>query len=509
MRWRGLGGDGIHFDPQVAIIGAGLGGVACAVNLSRAGFTNFTVYEQAGGPGGVWWHNTYPGCEVDVNSQAYSYSFLPYMWNRTHATQSEVLRYVEHVIDHYRIRRHFNFGVTVSAVRWNDATRTYLMDSSAGVVGPVDVVVSSVGFLSAPAIPDWAVSGTFEGPIFHTARYEHEHDLWGKTVAIVGTGSSACQLAPILAEQAEKLVVYQREPGYVLPKRPREFSAGEQERYRRRPFLRKIDRWKLLRQAAKDVQAFDLESPKQQEIRQFHASYLDRKVADPEVREALRPSYAYGCKRPVFASGYYSMFNRPNVELVPKAVARLSAAGVVDADGTFRAADAVILATGFQATNYLGQIEVTGPAGRSLHQDWGASPAAFLGMTVPGYPNFFILYGPNTNGGWSICAQLERQSELLVRMIRRIARRRGTVIDTRLAMARRYDRWIQKAIRKRRGAFAAGCHNYYYSATGKNVTQWPFSHMAYALATKILPVFGLVTTRCTPEAVAQGYGAEK
>jgi cation diffusion facilitator CzcD-associated flavoprotein CzcO len=488
----------VRSGPRIAVIGAGLGGVACAVNLSRAGLNDFTVYEQAPGPGGVWWHNTYPGCEVDVNSQAYSYSFMPYVWRRTHGTQPEVLQYIEEVIDHFDVRRHFRFGVGVSGVLWDESTRTYALDTSDGKAGPFDIVVSCVGMLSAPKQPEWATSALFEGPIFHTARYEHEHDFAGKTVAIVGTGSTACQLAPILAQRAAKLDVYQREPGYVLPKRAREFTAQEQERFLRHPITQKIDRWRLLRQASKDVQAFDVTSPKQEKVRSYHARYLEREVTDPAVREALRPSYPYGCKRPVFASDYYSTFNRGNVELVPKAVAKLEAGGLVDTEGQFRPADAVILATGFDATNYLGGIEVTGRGGRSLHQEWGGEPYAFLGMTVPGFPNFFMLYGPNTNGGWSICAQLERQSELVVRMARRVARSPGALIETRRGASRRYDQWIQDANRKRRSAFEGGCHNYYHSESGKNVTQWPYGHVTYAIVTKLLPTLGLITRRSAP-----------
>jgi len=477
--------------PTIAIIGAGLGGVACAVNLSRAGVDTYTVFEKADGPGGVWWYNDYPGCEVDVNSQAYSYSFMPYVWKRTHATQAEVLQYVEDVIDHFGVRSRFRFGTAVSAVHWEEEIQAYWVETGEGRTGPFDVVVSSVGMLSTPQIPGWAASGAFRGPMFHSSSFAHDVDLTGKRIALVGTGSTACQLAPVLAEQGGHLDVYQREPGYVLPKRAREFTPAEQDRYGRHPWAQKVERWRLLRQASKDSKAFDINSQQQDRVRRYHARYLAKTVADPEVRAALLPSYPYGCKRPVFATDYYPTFNRPNVSLVPVEVVGLTETGLVGADGVHRDADVVVLATGFQATNYLSGLTVTGREGRELHDVWAGEPFAFLGMTVPNFPNFFMMYGPNTNGGWSICAQLERQSELLTRTVRRMARGRRRMVDTREWAVQRYDRWVERANHRLRNAYDGGCHNYYHSASGKNVTQWPYSHLVYACLVRLLPALGL------------------
>lgn len=489
------GGD----QPTVAIIGAGLGGVACAVNLARSGVDSFTVFEQADGPGGVWWHNDYPGCEVDVDSQAYSYSFMPYTWKRTHATQAEILRYVEDVIDHFGIRSNFRFKTTVSGVRWDEQVSGYWIDTDSGRVGPFDVVASSVGLLSRPQIPEWASAGAFGGPLFHSTSFDHSVDLAGKRVALIGTGSTACQLAPVLAERAGHLDVYQREPGYVLPKRAREFTPEEQEHYRRNPRAQKRERWRLLRQASKDSRAFKVASRHQDRVRSFHAQYLEKKVDDPEIRAALLPSYPYGCKRPVFTSSYYPMFNRPNVNLVPMPVTGVTQTGVVASDGVVREADVIVLATGFQATNYLSGLTVTGRGARVLRDVWAGEPYAFLGMTVPGFPNFFMLYGPNTNGGWSICAQLERQSEVLARVVRQLRRRPGRTVDTRAWAVRRYDSWVQRSNARRRSAYQAGCHNYFLSASGKNVTQWPYGHLVYACLTKVLPTIGLKFARTTTD----------
>jgi cation diffusion facilitator CzcD-associated flavoprotein CzcO len=209
------------------------------------------------------------------------------------------------------------------------------------------------------------------------------------------------------------------------------------------------------------------------------------------MRAALQPVYPYGCKRPVFTSAYYPIFNQANVRLIPLEVAGLAEDGIVDADGLHHDEDIVVLATGFEATNYLSGLTVTGRSGQSLHDAWAGEPSGFLGVTVPDFPNFFILYGPNTNGGWSICAQLERQSELLVRLVRRLGRRPSRTIETRQWAMRRYDQWIERANHKRRSAYDGGCHNYYHSSSGKNVTQWPYSHLTYACAIRVLPALGL------------------
>jgi cation diffusion facilitator CzcD-associated flavoprotein CzcO len=477
--------------PTIAIIGAGLAGVACAVNLTRAGINTYTVFEKADEPGGVWWYNDYPGCEVDVNSQAYSYSFMPYIWPRTHATQAQVLQYIEHTIDHFSVRSRFRFGTAVSAVRWDDEIGAYHVESDQGPIGTFQVVVSCVGMLSTPKIPHWAERGVFRGSIFHSSSFEHDSDFTGKRVAIVGTGATACQLAPVLAQQAGRLDVYQREPGYVLPKKARDFTPAEQERFQRRPWTQKIERWRLLHQAGKDAKSFNVASRQQERIRSFHERYLARIVDDPKIRAALQPTYPYGCKRPVFTSAYYPIFNQANVRLIPLEVAGLTDDGIVDADGLHHDEDIVVLATGFEATDYLSGLTVTGRSGQSLRDTWAGEPSAFLGVTVPDFPNFFILYGPNTNGGWSICAQLERQSELLVRLVRRLGRRPSRTIETRQWAMRRYDRWIERANHKRRSAYDGGCHNYYHSSSGKNVTQWPYSHLTYACAIGVLPALGL------------------
>jgi cation diffusion facilitator CzcD-associated flavoprotein CzcO len=481
---------------RIAIAGAGLGGVATAVKLKRAGITSFTVFERKGGAGGVWRQNTYPGCEVDVPSHAYSFSFMSYDWSGTHAKAPELERYVQDVIDEYQIREHFVFGCGIDTAIWSENRGAYIVVTDDGQQLEFDVVVSCVGMLSDVNWPQLPGLDSFAGPVFHTSAYEHEHDLATARVGVIGTGSTACQLVPALAPQVKHLRLFQREPGYVLPKPSRPYTADERVQWVKHPWRQKWDRFRLFRGARRVRDAFKADSDYQTRRRKTCQNFIAKTIDDPELRKTLTPDYPFGCKRPIFASDFYPSLNSDNVSVTPYAVVEVVPDGVIDADGTFHELDVLILATGFKATDYLRTLNVRGRGGRSLKSVWAGEPSAFLGMTVPGFPNFFIVYGPNTNGGWSVMTQLERQAEVIARVAGKIARGRADIIDTRSQAAAWFDSWVQRQIADKLSSTTAGaCHNYYHSASGKNVTQWPLSHTAYGAALRVLPLWGFVTTR--------------
>jgi cyclohexanone monooxygenase len=481
---------------RVAIIGAGLGGIAAAVKLRQRTSADFVIFEQSGGIGGTWRDNVYPGCEVDIHSHAYSYSFLRYEWRRTHATQPELLAYAEHVAAVFGLTPHIRLNTKVTSLTWEEPAARYVLGTDDGERHEFDAVISATGLLSVPRYPDWPGLGSFAGPCFHTARWEAGHDLAGKTVAIVGTGSTAVQIVPAIAPQVRQLYVYQREPGWIEPKAEREFTPRELWFYRHVPLAQRVNRARLFYQAARRFKAFDARSKMQREVRDACVAFINQSIDDPATRAAVTPHYPWGCKRVVRASNFYEALNRPNVELVPHEVTRVTPTGIVDATGAERQADVLILSTGFQPTSFLENIEVKGRDGRGIHDAWQGRPSAFLGITVPGFPNFFILYGPNTNGGGSIIHQLERQAEVAVNAVRRLQEStafRSTVrsIDTKPGAQRRWTAWIDRRLATTASAMEAGCHNYYHVAGGANVTQWPGTPFGYAAATRLFARLGL------------------
>jgi cation diffusion facilitator CzcD-associated flavoprotein CzcO len=475
---------------RVAIIGAGLGGIAAAVKLRKRTSAEFVIYEQSAGVGGTWFDNRYPGCEVDIHSHAYSYSFLKYDWPRTHATQPELLAYASHVVDRFDLRSHLRLNSRVTDLVWEESTSTYRLQTENGETAEYDAVISALGLLNVPRYPDWPGLDTFAGPCFHTSRWE-EHDLTGKSVAVVGTGSTAVQIVPAIAPTAGQVYVFQRQPGWIEAKHERSFTPRERWIYRHVPLAQRLHRARIFQQGNRRFRGYDVNSAYQQRMRALCSSFIASAIEDPATRAAVTPDYPWGCKRPVISSTFYPSLNRDNVELVPHAVSRVTPTGVVDETGRARDVDVLILSTGFQPTRFLAGVDVKGRDGRSIHDAWRDRASAFLGITVPGFPNFFILYGPNTNGGTSIIAQLERQADVAVRAIRRLSRNR--TIDTSPTAARWFVRWIDRRMATSASAMNAGCHNYYHDPAGHNVTQWPAGHTAYALATKLFGRAGLRT----------------
>jgi cation diffusion facilitator CzcD-associated flavoprotein CzcO len=479
------------------VIGAGFGGIAAGVKLKRAGINTFTIYESSSGIGGTWWDNTYPGAEVDVGSHLYCFSFKPHDWSRTHARQAELQKYLEETVDEFGLRPHLRLGVTVESAAWEDDRHVWTVRLGDETVDECHVLVSAVGFLNVPRYPDWPGLDEFAGPKFHTARWEHEHDLTGKVVAVVGTGSSATQIVPAIQPTVKKLYLFQREPGWVMPKGERDLSAEERATFARRG-RRRRERGRQKYLLEKSLWRGHLYRPgtKTNEARRnFCLSYIDRHFAEyPDLRAAVTPDYPYPGKRPIFASSFYPALKKENVELVPRAVVSVTRDGVVDADGVARAIDVLVMATGFQPTNYLSRVRVVGRGGRTLQEQWAGEPRAYLGITVPGFPNFFMLYGPGTNGG-EIVTMLESQAEYAVRAVKRMMRERVTAVEVKPGAEARWYRWLQSRMP---GTSWTMSKNYFTAANGKIVTQWPYGNTQYRVLTKLLGRVSEVTRRREP-----------
>ena len=468
--------------PRIAIIGAGLGGIAMAVRLKRAGIDSLTVFEQSAGPGGTWWDNTYPGIECDIAIAFYAYSFKRHDWPRTHASGAEIQAYIQAVIDEYGIGPHLRFGARVTDAVWDEQRHLYEVSLAGGETRNFEVVVSALGLLNVPRYPDWPGLERFAGPKFHSARWEHEHDLAGKRVAVVGIGSTAAQVVPAVAKVAREVTMFAREPAYVIPKNERDLTPEERRELSTEKGYRKA-RARVFWQIQRAHSVRDPQSRRQRETRAAFLRYRDSVFKDrPDLSAMLTPDYPFSCKRPVQSTDFFPALTRENVRVVPRSVVSVTADGVVDDHGAEHKADVLVMATGFQPWNFLATLRVVGRGGRSIHGVWGDEPEAFLGMQVPGFPNFFIMYGPNTNF-FCITFMLEQQAEYIARAVQRLVRTRSTSIEVRRGLADWFTRRVDRELASK--TLEANCHNYYHSASGRNVVTWPFRGSTYYLMCRL------------------------
>jgi cation diffusion facilitator CzcD-associated flavoprotein CzcO len=477
------------------VVGGGFGGLAAGIYMKKAGIHDFRIIEKSAGLGGTWWENHYPGAEVDVHSHLYSFPFKRFDWSRTHARAPEMQAYVKELVDDNDLSPHVSLLTTVIEAVWDDELEGYRVTLSTGEVVTARVLISAVGLMNVPRLPDWPGLDEFEGPAFHTARWEHEHDLTGKRVAVVGTGSSSTQVVATIAPMVDQLYVYQREPGWVLPKGDRDYEPEERASLAKVSELKR--RWMrakhymLLMRAQAFARMWRPATKLNQQAQGRALAYIDQVFADrPDLKEAVTPKYSFAGKRTILNGEFYPTLLRPNVELIPRAVSRLTRSGVVDSAEVETPVDLVVMATGFQQANVLRSLRVVGRSGRSIHDIWGAEPRALMGITVPGFPNFFMLYGPNTNGG-EIFGNHRAQVDWAVRSIKRLERR-GGAIDTRKLPFALFDRWLQWGMRK---TAWVGAKNYYKSTTGRIVTQWPYDALTYRVLARVCYYVGLRNPR--------------
>ncbi len=479
------GSENGHRTPSVAIIGAGFGGIGLAMTLKRAGIDSFTILEKAEGIGGVWRDNTYPGAACDVPSHLYSFSFEPNPdWSRVYSPQSEILSYLERCVEEYGIGPKLRLGVEVERADFDEESGRWRIETGGGETVEADVLVSACGQLSRPALSRIPGADRFEGPIFHTARWDHDVELDGKRVAVIGTGASTIQVVPAIASRVEQLDVYQRSAPYVIPKKDRAYRPWERALFRVFPPARWAQRFRQWLAFEIFVSAFNQFRPVAKLGIRMHERHLDDQVSDPALKEALNPDHVLGCKRVLISGDYYEALDRPNVELTIGGVRELSQSGVVGADGTERPADVVVLSTGFESTRFLAPMEIRGRGGVELNEAWGDGANAYLGMTVTGFPNLFIMYGPNTNlGSGSIIFQLESQMRYILDAVRKLRSRAGS-LSVRPEVQASFDREIQDRLST--SVWQTGCSNWYIDENGRNTNNWPGFTLEYRRRTRRL-----------------------
>ncbi len=457
---------------RVAVIGSGFSGIATAIRLRQEGIEDFVVLERDSEVGGTWWANTYPGCACDVPSHLYSFSFAPNPeWSRTFSPQSEILEYARRCVDRFGIRSRIRLGCGVEILAWDDRSRHWTLETSQGTM-TADIVISGVGMLTEPLLPSIPGIDDFEGTIFHSASWNHEHDLTGERVAVIGTGASTIQIVPEIQPKVGRLKVFQRTAPWVLPHRDRPINEWERRLYRAVPAAQR-----LMRNAiywARELFVIPLTHPRMlRGVERQARRHLANQVHDPELRAKLTPDYTIGCKRILQSNDYYPALETPNTELVTDGITEIRQSSIVTAGGSEHEVDTIVLGTGFHVTDFPFAECVVGRDGRKLSEHWIDGLEAYRSTTVKGFPNLFIVPGPNTGlGHTSVLVMIEAQIGYVIDALRKMDRYGLETVEVRPEVQAAYNKEIQRRLE---GTVwnSGGCVSWYLDKNGKNTTLWP------------------------------------
>jgi cation diffusion facilitator CzcD-associated flavoprotein CzcO len=470
-------------DFPIVVVGTGFSGLAMGVLLRRAGFDDFVLLEKADAIGGTWRDNHYPGATCDVPSHLYSFSFEPHAgWSRTFSGHAEIRAYMERCVEKHDLARHVRLRHEVTGATYDAARGTWTVLLRDREPLRARALVLGNGALSTPQLPAIEGLASFEGPSFHSARWRHDVPLEDKRVAVVGTGASAVQFVPEIQPRCGALTVFQRTPPWILPKDDRAFRPLQKLAFARFPALEKAYRaWIYATLEARAV-GFVVDPRLMRGVEWFARRNLAREVADPGLRARLTPSYTMGCKRILLSNDWYRALVQPNVTVESARIARISPRGIVTADGREHPADVLVLGTGFAASNYLATLDVRGLGGRGLHDAVRDGAASYLGIGVHGFPNLFLLMGPNTGLGHnSMIVMIEAQARYAVQAIEALRDRALVSVDVRADVQRAFTEEIQARLAK--SVWATGCSSWYLD-DGKNGTTWPGFTLEYLARTR-------------------------
>ncbi len=458
---------------RIAIIGSGFSGLCLGVQLKKAGIESFTIFEKADRLGGTWRDNTYPGAACDVPAFSYCYSFEQKTdWTRKWAGQDEILAYQEHCAEKYGLLPHIRFNTEIESARFDADAALWRLRTRSGEDFEAEVLISAVGQLSRPRVPDIPGLDDFQGERFHSARWNHDYDLTGKRAVVIGNAASAIQFIPEVAKQVRHLTVFQRSANWMIPRMDRPYTPKQIERFTRYPWLAKLYRWWIWTSfELRYPLVFYARSRFRPLFERMAKKYMKSIITDPKLQQAMVPDYPIGARRILISDDYYQALERENVEVVTAGIERIVEQGVVDRDGRTHEADAILLATGFQTTEFLAPMRIDGLEGRSLNEEWKEGAQAYLGITVPGFPNFFMAYGPNTNLGHnSIIFMIECQARYILQCIEQLRKGGLSYVDLRPEVQASYNERIQAELR--RTVWAQTDHSWYKDEAGRITNNW-------------------------------------
>jgi cation diffusion facilitator CzcD-associated flavoprotein CzcO len=459
------------------IVGAGFSGIGLGIRLVKAGIRSFVILEKNPGLGGCWYDNDYPGSACDVPSLLYSYSFAPkHDWSRVFSPRDEIRRYIEDCAERFDVRRYVRLNTGVISATYQPERSVWRVEI-AGETLEARVFVSAVGQLSRPKVPDILGLQEFTGHAFHSAKFDRDAPIDGADVALVGSGASAIQIAPAIASRVRSLTIFQRSPTWIVPKADRPFEEREKTWFSRIPLIARYIRYRTYWTFERTYSRIQLGTPAAAAFRDQCNAFIDSSVADPALRERLRPDHAPSCKRVLKSNDWFPTLQRANVRLETGAIQRITDRAIVTSDGTAHRADTIIFATGFESTRFLAPLVVTGLGGEQLDQRWVDGASAYWGIATPGFPNFFMMYGPNTNAHNSIIFLIEAQARYIAAMIGHIHAGRFVQADLKPQVMERFDGETQE--RTRRFVWADHCDSWYKTASGRITNNLPYSTLTY------------------------------
>ena len=479
--------------PHVTVIGSGVGGLCMAMQLHNAGLSNFEIVEKAGDIGGTWRDNTYPGCACDVPSHFYSFSFEGRSdWSRTFPPQSEIYAYLNSLVEKYKLSSKTRFNTEIETAEFDETSQKWKLHTKSGETLETDVVVTALGQLNRPKVPEIKGQTGFKGPIFHSAEWQHDVSLQGKRVAVIGNGPSAAQFIPEVAKVAGHLTVFQRSPCHVVPRNDEPYSALQKAMFKYIPGYRKFMRgliyWSLesnftafneLKKTRFLIKALNFSSTLTDQVEE----HFNEHVTDPHLREILKPDYPVGCKRVVISDDYYPALHRDNVSVETAGIQQITDTGIDTVDGVNHQYDVIIYGTGFASTDFLAPMHITGKQKTDLNKVWKDGAEAYLGITMPHFPNLFMLYGPNTNLGHnSIIFMIECQANYVISAVKNMAKLNLKTLDLKANKMVEFADYLKARLAT--SVWEKECDSWYKNEAGKVTNNWPDFTYIYKDATQ-------------------------